>query len=137
MINNFTELSRLDTFDERFEYLKLDGSIGFDTFGFDRHLNQTFYHSDTWKRIRDSVIVRDCGCDLGLEGCEIHGKILVHHMNPVTIQDILERNKTILDPEFLVCVSHQTHNAIHYGSKENLARITNERLPNDTCPWRH
>ena len=137
MTRTYTELSRLQTFEERFEYLKLAGKVGADTFGFDRIWNQKFYTSSEWKHVRDIVIVRDCGCDLGFPGEEIHGgNIVIHHMNPVGLEDIQERRELILDPEFLICTSHRTHNAIHYGDKSLLYPSTPARTPNDTCPWK-
>lgn len=137
MIRCFSELHRLTTFKERSQYLKLNGQIGQDTFGVDRYINQMFYRSDIWKRIRDEVILRDMGCDLGLDGYEIHGKILVHHMNPISIEDIVTTSDFLLNPEYLICTSQLTHNAIHYGDLENVDPTPTVRLPNDTCPWRH
>ena len=136
MIRTYTELSKLITFKERYEYLKLDGVIGSDTFGFDRYLNQIFYKSKEWKSIRNKVIVRDNGCDLGVEGFDIYGDILIHHMNPISADDIINRRNSILNPEFLICASFQTHNAIHYGNDSQLAALPVNRVPNDTCPWR-
>lgn len=136
MIRTYTELSKLATFKERYEYLKLDGVIGADTFGFDRYLNQIFYKSKEWKSIRNKVIVRDNGCDLGVEGFDIYGDILIHHMNPISADDIINRRNSILNPEFLICTSFQTHNAIHYGNDSQLAVLPVNRMPNDTCPWR-
>lgn len=136
MIRTFTELVALLTFRERFEYLKLDGVVGADTFGFDRYLNQIFYRSKEWKSVRNAVIVRDNGCDLGLEGYDIHGNILIHHMNPISADDIINRRDYILNPNFLICTSFQTHNAIHYGDTSQLITDLVERSPNDTCPWR-
>jgi hypothetical protein len=135
-IKTFTELSRIESFKERYHYLRLDGRVGEDTFGFDRYLNQVFYKSPEWKRVRDFVILRDNGCDLGVPGYEIYGKILIHHMNPITIEDIRHGNESILDPEFLICVSHNTHNAIHYGDEDLLITEPIVRTKNDTCPWR-
>lgn len=132
----YSELILLPTFEERFEYLKLNGSVGSTTFGFDRVFNQQFYQSVEWKRIRDKIIVRDCGRDLGIQGREIYGRILIHHMNPITITDIREATAYLLNPEFLICVSHDTHNAIHYGDANLLLTEPVERKPNDTCPWR-
>lgn len=137
MINKcYKELSRLKTFEERYEYLRMDGRVGQETFGFDRFVNQFFYTSREWKKVRDEVIVRDNGCDLGIEGYEIVGKILIHHINPIRQEDILERADWILNPEFLICTSHRTHNAIHYGNINNLPSLPIERTKNDTCPWR-
>lgn len=136
MIKTYLELSNLHTFDERFNYLKLNGVVGKDTFGFDRYLNQTLYRSKEWKAIRDRVIFRDNGCDLGMYGYEIQGHILIHHMNPITKEDILNRNPIIFDLNNLICVTHKTHNAIHYGDKNLLSMIPKERSKNDTCLWK-
>lgn len=130
-------MSKLETFEERYQYLCLDGVVGEDTFGFDRYLNQTFYRSQRWKRVRDQVIVRDNGCDLGIEGHEIYGKVLIHHMNPITIRDIENESDFLLNPEYLICVTHNTHNAIHYGDEGLLMKGPIERTKNDMCPWRH
>lgn len=136
-IKTYSELSRIETFEGRYNYLRLDGLVGKETFGFDRYLNQTLYRSRKWLKARDHVIVRDNGCDLGIEGREIYGKILVHHMNPITIEDI-ERDRDILyDPEFLITTMHDTHNAIHYGDEGLLILEPIVRTKNDTCPWRH
>lgn len=135
-IKTYSELILLPTFEERFEYLQLNGTVGRETFGFDRYLNQTFYRSAAWKRIRDEVIVRDNGCDLGIEDRIIGNKIYIHHMNPITDKDILNRTDILLNPEFLICVSHNTHNAIHYGDENLLMRLPMVRTPNDTCPWK-
>lgn len=136
MIKTYSELCSLETFKERYEYLKLGGIIGDTTFGFDRYLNQIFYQSKEWKKVRNIVIVRDNGCDLGLEGYEIYGKIFIHHMNPIIPKDILDRKGYLLNPEFLVCVSLATHNAIHYGDESLLPIAIEERKPSDTSPWR-
>ncbi len=133
----YSELVALKTFQERFEYLKLNGKVGLDTFGFDRYLNQAFYRSPEWKRTRDIVIIRDQGCDLGIPGHEIFGKIYIHHMNPIIQSDITEFNPDIFSPEFLICTSFNTHNAIHYGTKDILEVEPIVRTPNDTCPWKH
>lgn len=135
MIRTYEELSKCRTFEERFEYLKLNGQVGSDTFGFDRYLNQKFYKSDRWKRIRDIVILRDNGCDLGVSGYDIYGKVIIHHMNPLNQDDIVNQTDYLLNPNYLICTSHNTHNAIHYGSSE-LFQTEVERRPNDTCPWR-
>lgn len=135
-IRSYSELLLLPSFKERFEYLRLDGVVGKDTFGFDRYLNQQFYTSREWKRIRDEVIVRDNGCDLGVDGYFIRGKVYIHHMNPINADDILRHSAILLDPEYLICVSHETHNAIHYGDISLLSKDPIERKPNDTCPWR-
>jgi hypothetical protein len=137
MIRTYRELSRLQTFDERFQYLMLNGRVGESTFGFDRFLNQKFYKSDEWKAVRDFVIVRDNGCDLGVEGYEIYGRILIHHINPISVKDIETKSDFLLNPEFLITITHQTHNAITYGDKNLLSRVPTERSRNDTCPWRH
>ena len=135
-IRTYSELITLPTFEERFEYLRLDGRVGEETFGFDRYLNQVFYKSKEWLQVRDQVIARDNGCDLGMEGHEIYSKILVHHMNPVSKEDILKRSEWILNPEYLICTIKNTHDAIHYGNRSLLATAPIERRPNDTCPWR-
>ena len=136
-IKTYSELSKLTTFEERYNYLRLNGLVGKETFGFDRYLNQVFYRSSKWRSIRDFVIVRDNGCDLGIEGREIHGRIIIHHMNPITIQDITQQTEFLLDPEFLISTTHETHNAIHYGDTNLLIQEPVERKRNDTCPWRH
>lgn len=137
-LRTYTELITLPSFKERFEYLKLGGRVGADTFGFDRHLNQMLYQrSQKWKSIRDKVIIRDNGCDLGVEGHEIYGKIIVHHMNPITIDDVLNDRDWIYDPEFLICTIHNTHNAIHYGDEKLLVTEPTIRTKHDTCPWKH
>ena len=136
IIRTYSELITLPTFEERFNYLKLKGQVGKDTFGFDRWLNQIFYRDPEWKSVRDYVIVRDNGCDLGVDGYEINGRILVHHMNPISKEDILERSKYLLDPEFLISTIHNTHNAIHYGDEDLLIKTPIERTENDTCPWK-
>lgn len=135
-IRTYTELSELKTFKERFEYLRLDGSVGESTFGYDRYLNQVFYKSQVWKRVRDTVIIRDNGCDLGIIGHEIYDKIIIHHMNPITIQDIERESEFLLNPDYLICVTHNTHNAIHYGDANLLIDEPIIRTPFDTCPWR-
>lgn len=136
MIRTYSELCKLKTFKERYNYLKLCGQVGKETFGFDRYLNQIIYKLPEWKSVRDKVIVRDCGCDLGMEGYEIGEKILVHHMNPITMDDVISHSQDIFNPEYLICVSHQTHNAIHYGDENQLILDPVERSPNDTCPWK-
>ena len=136
IIRTYSELIRLPTFRERFDYLKMDGQVGNETFGFDRYLNQRFYHSTEWRSVRDFVIARDLGRDLGAEGYEIYGKIYIHHMNPITQTDIVHSNADMIDPEFLICTTHDTHNAIHYGDASLLITEPIERKPNDTCPWR-
>lgn len=137
-IRTYEELSKLKTFEERYEYLKLDGVVGEETFGFDRYLNQKFYKYDPdWKKIRDEVIFRDNGCDLGIEGREINGLILVHHMNPITKDDILNRSEYLLNPNYLITTIKSTHDAIHYGSSDLLMKDPVVRSKNDTCPWRN
>ena len=135
-IKTYSELITFPTFKERFEYLKLDGIVGEETFGFDRYLNQIFYRSQEWKSIRDFVIVRDCGCDLAVKGYEIYGRIYIHHMNPIRVEDITAISRILLDPEFLIVTTHSTHNAIHYGDERLLTSTPIERTKNDTCPWR-
>lgn len=135
-IKTYSELIQLDSFLDRFNYLKLDGSVGIETFGFDRYLNQALYLSQEWNKVRRHCIIRDFGCDLGIRDREIQGKIIVHHMNPITEKDIYNRADYILDPEFLICVAFNTHNAIHYGSEDLLILDPVERFKNDTCPWK-
>lgn len=135
-IKTYSELIRLPTFEERFRYLSLDGRIGRETFGFDRYLNQIFYRSQKWKSIRNQVIIRDNGCDLGVEGHEIFSRVLIHHMNPITLQDIERESEFLLDPEYLISTIHNTHNAIHFGDESLLITKPIERSRNDTCPWR-
>lgn len=136
MIRTYTELSRLATFEERYEYLRLGGSVGKETFGYDRYLNQILYRSQKWKDVRELVIIRDNGCDLGVEGYEIYGKIIIHHMNPITIEDIERQSDFLFNPEFLICTVHNTHNAIHYGDESLLPKAPIIRSKNDTCPWK-
>lgn len=135
-IRRYSELSLLPTFEERFKYLKLGGVVGADTFGFDRIFNQKFYQSYEWKSVRNEIIVRDLGCDLGIEDRQIFGRILIHHMNPISLKDISDATKFLLNPEYLICVSHDTHNAIHYGDIGLAKKDLIERKPNDTCPWK-
>ena len=135
-IKTYSELSRLSSFKERYEYLRLHGVVGRDTFGFDRYLNQIFYRSQKWKRSRDEVIIRDNGCDLGVPGHEIHGRIIIHHMNPITLEDIERESDLLLDPEYLICTVHNTHNAIHYGDEKLLIPEPIIRSQFDTCPWK-
>ena len=135
-IRTYSELMQLPTFEERFRYLKLDGLVGKDTFGFDRYLNQEFYRSKEWKEVRDFVIVRDNGCDLSMDGYEIVGRIYIHHMNPITVNDIVHSSDFLLNPDYLVCMSHNTHNAVHYGDEDLLVTAPVERRKNDTCPWK-
>lgn len=136
MIRTYRELSRLATFEERFEYLQLSGKVGADTFGFDRYLNQNFYRSREWKSIRDQVIVRDNGCDLGVEGYEIQNRIYIHHMNPLSPKDIEDQTEFLLNPEYLITTTFRTHNAIHYGDKSLLIPPVIQRSKNDTCLWK-
>lgn len=136
-IKTYSELAMLQSFKERYRYLRLEGQVGKDTFGYDRYLNQLLYQrSSKWRSARDRVIIRDGGCDLGVEGFEIYGKIIVHHMNPITVDDVLNDREFIYDPEFLICTTHATHNAIHYGDEGLLITAPIERTKNDTCPWK-
>lgn len=137
MIRSYSELCTLNTFEDRYKYLRLSGAVGKDTFGFDRYLNQIFYRSQEWKSVRDKVIIRDDGCDLGVKGYEIHGRIYIHHMNPIMLKDIEQRTDLLLNPEYLISTTHSTHNAIHYGDESLLPLIPKERSANDTCPWKH
>lgn len=135
-LKTYSELRRLKTFDERFDYLKLIGKVGYETFGVDRVFNQMFYKSKEWKHIRNKIIIRDDGCDLGIKGQDICGSIIIHHMNPITLKDINENIEYVLNPEYLICTSHQTHNAIHYGDKDLIKMDKNiERKPGDTKLW--
>ena len=135
-IRTYSELITLPTFEERFRYLQLGGKVGEDTFGHDRYLNQMFYTSDEWRRIRRDVIVRDNGCDLGIQDREIHGLIIIHHMNPITIEDIINRSEFLLNPEYLISTVTNTHDAIHFSDERILITDPIERRPNDTCPWK-
>lgn len=137
MTRSYRELLTIPTFEERYEYLRLRGDVGEDTFGFDRYLNQRFYRSAEWKRVRDQVILRDDGCDLAIKDRAIFGRVIIHHMNPVLLGDLLNHIDDIMNPEYLICCSHDTHNAIHYGSSDLLVKSQPiERKPNDTIPWR-
>ncbi len=136
MIRTYSELIKLKTFKDRFEYLKLDGIVGEETFGFDRYMNQIFYKSREWTSVRRAVIIRDNGCDLGVEGYEIHGKILIHHMNPINLSDIVHKTDELLNPDYLITTVLSTHNAIHYGNASLLPALPIERRVNDTCPWK-
>lgn len=136
-IRTYSELITLPTFIERYRYLKLSGRVGEDTFGFDRYLNQVFYQSKEWRSIRDYVVTRDNGCDLGMVGHEIYGRILIHHMNPITADDILKRSDLLLNPEYLICTIKNTHDAIHYSDESLLITDPIERSKNDTCPWKN
>lgn len=135
-IKTYSELSKLKSFRERFEYLKLSGRVGAETFGNDRYLNQLLYQTDRWKQTRSKVIVRDNGCDLGVDGFDIGERIIVHHMNAVTVEDVLLEKDEVFDPEYLISVSHNTHNAIHYGDSSLLITEPIVRTKNDTCPWK-
>lgn len=131
----YSELQGIESFADRYEYLRLGGSVGAETFGFDRHLNQGMYHSREWKQVREWVIVRDNGCDLGVDGYEIHGSLLVHHMNPLTPDDIYHSEENMFNPEFLITTTQQTHNAIHYGDQTLLRQPLVPRAPGDTKLW--
>lgn len=135
MIRTYSRMIRRDTFMDRFRYLRLQGNIGRESFGFDRHVNQKFYRSREWKDIRSFVITRDNGCDLAFPEHEIFDDILIHHMNPMALEDIVDGNRKILDPEYLITTTQRTHNAIHYGSEETLPKPFVERTPNDTKLW--
>ena len=135
-IKCYSELMLLPTFQARYQYLRLNGEVGKETFGFDRYMNQFFYRSPEWRRVRDLVITRDEGCDLGVPGREIFGRIIIHHMNPIRPEDIRNRSELLLDPEYLITTIHDTHLAIHYGDGHLLIQEPIERLPNDTCPWK-
>lgn len=135
MIRTFSELVHIPTFEERFDYLQLRGQVGSSTFGFDRWMNQLFYRSRDWKLVRQHVIARDLGCDLAMEGYEIHDRIYIHHMNPMEADDLVHGNQDVLNPEFLISTTHRTHNAIHYGDRNLLPRKLVERRPGDTALW--
>lgn len=135
MIRTYRELRKLETFEERFEYLKLRGTVGAPTFGFDRWMNQNFYASREWKQVRDRIIVRDNGCDLGVDGFEMHERIYIHHLNPMSVDHIRQGDESILDPEFLIATSHSTHNAIHYGDERKLRKTLVIRTAGDTKLW--
>ena len=136
IIRTYSELSKLKTFEERYRYLRLNGKVGEETFGFDRWLNQRFYKDPEWLSIRDKIIIRDNGCDLGIKDRKITGRIIVHHMNPITKEDILRRSDFLLNPDYLICTVKNTHDAIHYGDDSLLINEFVERSRNDTCPWR-
>ena len=136
-IKTYSELITLPTFEQRYEYLRLDGSVGVETFGFDRYINQKFYHDPEWIRTRDKVITRDNGCDLGVRGYEIkYERIIIHHITPITLEDIINRHPIVFDLENLITVTHNTHLAIHYGDKNIISKIPRERTKYDTCPWK-
>ena len=137
MVKSYSEMITLPTFEERFEYLRLKGFVGKDTFGHDRYLNQILYNSKEWKSTRNKIIIRDNGCDLACKGFEIHGQVLIHHINPISVEDIVNRDPIVFDPENLVTTVHNTHNAIHYGDMGLLITTPVERSKNDTIPWRH
>ena len=137
MIRTYRECIQLSTFQERYRYLQIGGLVGKETFGFDRYLNQMLYRTSEWKRFRRDMILRDNGCDLGCEGYEIYGNVLVHHINPITVEDVINRNPCIFDPNNVICTSLNTHNAIHYGDETLLITEPVVRKPNDTCPWKH
>lgn len=133
---SYSELRQLSTFKERYDYLKLNGRVGAETFGYNRYVNQRFYRSTEWKHIRDQIIIRDNGCDLGVEGYDLHSRIYIHHLNPMTVDDIDQGRQMILDPDNLICVSFDTHQAIHFGDESLLPQLPIERISGDTCPWR-
>lgn len=135
-IRTYSELIQISDYYDRFEYLKIGGKIGFETFGYDRYLNQILYASPEWRHFRDVIIIRDNGCDIAMPGFEIHDRLTVHHLNTLTKEDILNRDPKIFDPENVVCVSHNTHMAIHYGSRDLLPQPIIVRTQNDTCPWK-
>lgn len=136
MNKSYTELSRLETFEERFKYLENDGVVGQPTFGSKRYLNQILYKTPEWKRVRRDVILRDNACDLGIPDRAIGGRVIIHHINSISEKDILERSPKIFDMENLICVSHITHEALHYGNEQLLIKDAIVRRPNDTCPWK-
>lgn len=135
-IKTYSELMTLSSFEDRYRYLKLDGVVGRETFGYDRYLNQILYTSDEWKAFRRKIIIRDNGCDLGCDGFEIPTRITIHHIDPITVDDVLKRHPKVFDPENVISVSHNTHMAIHYGDESLLITSPPERTANDTCPWR-
>jgi len=137
-IKTYSELSSIKTFEERFDYLKFYSEVGIETFGYNRYLNQQFYSSDEWKHIRNPIIVRDNGCDLGVEGFEIPKgvRIIIHHMNLLSKSDFINHSDMLLNPEFLITTTHRTHNAIHYGDKNQIPFTIHDRIPNDTCLWK-
>lgn len=135
-IRTYSELIQHQTYEERYKYLQLNGKVGEETFGHDRILNQMLYKDPEWLRMRDIIIIRDNGCDLGIEGREINGSILVHHINPITVEDVINRSKKVFDPNNLICTSLLTHNAIHYSNEDILIKDPITRSKNDTCPWK-
>ena len=136
MNRSYSELIKLPTFEERYKYLRIGGKVGKETFGYDRYLNQILYTSDEWRSFRNPIITRDNGCDLGCKGFELHSRIIVHHINPITVEDVVNRNPKVFDPDNVICVSHNTHQAIHYGNESMLPLLPVERSRYDTCPWR-
>ena len=136
VIRTYTELTKLPTYEERFAYLRLDGTVCDETFGNDRYLNQILYKSPRWRKVRREVIIRDNGCDLGIEDYEIRGRIIVHHMDPITLDDIIHERDSVFNQEYLICTAHNTHNAIHYGDESLLVTAPKKKNKNDTCPWR-
>lgn len=136
-IKTYSELITLQTFEDRFNYLQLRGEVGKATFGHNRYLNQILYNSPEWRRFRNEIIIRDNGCDLACDGYEIYGRALIHHINPITVEDIVNRNPMVFDPENVITTVHNTHNAIHYSDESLLPKSPIERKQNDTCPWRH
>lgn len=137
MIRTYSELCKFETFEERFRYLALNGAVAVETFGSGRYLNQRFYNSSEWKRLRGQIILRDNGCDLGVPGYEINERLVIHHMNPVLINDIIHQSEFLLNPEYLICTTYNTHNAIHYGDESLLPLSPIKRTEYDTCPWKH
>lgn len=136
-IKTYSELITLQTFEDRFNYLQLRGEVGKSTFGYNRYLNQILYNSPEWRHFRNEIIIRDNGCDLACDGYEIYGRALIHHINPITVEDIVNHNPMVFDPENVITTVHSTHNAIHYGDESLLPKSPIERKQNDTCPWRH
>lgn len=136
MMRTYTELITIPTFEERFRYLKLDGVVGQSTFGYDRYLNQVLYHSDEWRRFRRDIIVRDNGCDLACDGFDIQIRALIHHIDPITVEDVLNRHPKVFDPDNVITTTYNTHRAIHYGDESLLIIAPIIRTPNDTCPWK-
>lgn len=137
MIKTYSELITIPTYEERYKYLKLNGIVGKETFGYDRYLNQILYTSREWRRFRDEILIRDDGCDLAFPGFEIPVRAIIHHIDPITVEDVLKRHPKVFDPENVITVSHNTHEAIHYGDEQMLVIAPTIRKPNDTCPWRH
>lgn len=136
-IRTYSELITIPTFEERYNYLKLNGIVGKETFGYDRYLNQLLYRSSDWRSFRDRIIIRDNGCDLACEGFELQYRIIIHHIDPITVEDILNKHPKVFDPENVISTSHNTHLAIHYGDKNLISIAPIDRYKNDTCPWKH